>query len=104
MSRKYVGGKLVVYVVLHPDATFSGYMAGADFFSGRGSTSSPEDLARLIEAGCTAEDPDAQAAAVALLAAERAAQAAKAPSAEAQAILERLPGFDPRHRPGRGRP
>ena len=57
--RKYEGGKLVVYVVLRP--TFTGFMAGVDFYNGRGSTSSLNDVARLVALGCHAEDPAVQA-------------------------------------------
>ncbi|MBE3109994.1 MAG: hypothetical protein IMZ46_05680 [Acidobacteria bacterium] len=99
--RKYSNGKLVVYIVLHQDPTYTGFLAGVDFYNGRGSTSSPEDVARLVELGCTAEDPRAQADAEALSKCERERQAEQAAARSAQDKIERSPGYDPRKRPGR---
>lgn len=102
--RNYVDGKLCVFVVLHPDPAFTGFWAGVDFCQGRGSTSSPQDVDRLVELGCRAEDPKVQGEAEARIAQERAAEASKRPSREAQAILESLPGYGlERRRPRRGR-
>lgn len=86
-----------VFVVLHYNSgertTFTGYFGGVDFHQGRGSTSSFEDVARLVDLGHRAEDPLVQARAEAENARKRAEEAEKRPSQEAQAYLERLPGY-----------
>jgi len=41
-----------IYILKHPKAGFSGYFCAAEFFEGRGSTSSAQDRDRLVKLGC----------------------------------------------------
>ena len=84
---------MTAYIVLHQDPTFTGNIAGVDFYQGRGSTSSLGDVARLIALGCTAEDPEAQASAVERNARDAARDAAQASARAAQDAIERRPGY-----------
>jgi len=72
--RKYVNGKLVVYLVIHPEPGFTGF-SGVDFYGGKGSTSSFEDVVELVRQGCRCEDPSVQAEVEAAIASQRAEEA-----------------------------
>lgn len=82
-----------VYIVLHPDAAFTGSWAGIDFYLGRGSTSALEDVRRLVALGCRAEDPTIQARAEGENASAAKREAEKAQSRSALDAVERLPGY-----------
>ena len=94
---------MTVYIILHNSPAFTGSWAGIDFYQGRGSTSALEDVRRLVALGCRAEDPTIQAQAEAQNAAAAKRGAELGQSRSALATLERMPGYDPRRRPGRAR-
>jgi hypothetical protein len=50
-----------IYILQHPSPDFKGSIRGIDFSNGKGSTSSIEDAARLIELDYEIEDDDARA-------------------------------------------
>jgi len=83
-----------VYVLEHKDPAFAGVLCGVDFYGGRGSTSSPHDVVKLIRAGCrlTENWPEIRALAASLgrLRRKRAEEEAKL------AAFERTPEFTAR--------
>lgn len=48
----------VIFIISYKSPGFTGFFSGVDFYSGRGSTSSISDAARLFELGCKIEDPE----------------------------------------------
>ena len=88
-----------VYVILHYSPTFMGVIGGVDFYAGRGSVSSLNDVARLVLAGCRAEDPAVQAQAENMNRLEAERLAAQGSERDRLAALERLPGYlEKKHR------
>lgn len=81
------------YVVLHFIPTHTGNFGGVDFYAGRGSVSALSDVARLITAGCRAEDPAIQAQAENMNRLEAERQSAQAADRNTLAALERMPGY-----------
>lgn len=96
---------MTTYIILARTDGFTGSFGGVDFFSGRGSVSSLEDVARLVLAGCRAENPDIQTKAEGMNRLEAERQAAQAGDRNALAALERLPGYleSKRRRPASAR-
>ena len=60
-----------IFKIKHPDAGFRGFVAGIDFHGGVGSTSSPEDIVRLLDLRTGYKLIDATPEMKAILAAER---------------------------------
>lgn len=51
----------MIFRLTHWRPGFTGYTAGVDFVNGHGSTSSVQDVLRLVRLGCRIADPEEQA-------------------------------------------
>lgn len=82
-----------IYRVEHPDPSFRGVVMGVDFFDGHGSTSSPEDVVKLVKEGCRLRDPEARAEIRVLARQLGRLRQAKRTEYERQEAFERTPEY-----------
>lgn len=83
-----------IYILKAKDPSFTGFVAGVDFYEGTGSTTSLSDVARIVELGVAdVEDPETRATIDAYIVEEREKEAIGEASKAIQADVERQPGY-----------